>query len=196
MVEKITKQITKWLIRNHSITEADVELYEYAVFNLIMKILPFLIIIPFCIITGTIINGCILVCVFLSIRTFSGGYHAKTALRCFISSSVIVVTLILCSDYIRNQTSIGWCMLAAFVTLSCFSPIDSENRRLELMEKKVYKIKCMIIVLCYVGSYFVLSMLKQNEYAVCVALGVILAAILQMIAIFVDCSSKLSKNVV
>lgn len=177
---------------NHTIEDGDRELYEYAVFNLILKLLPFTIIIPFCMITKTVICGSIIIFVFLSIRSYSGGFHASTPVRCFIASCTIMILLIISAEYMNNHICLFAGMVFSAISLSYFSPFDSESRRLELKEKKKYKIICIIMVLFYIAGYMLLTAFKQDKYAVCIALGVLLAAFLQVLA--VRSSKKYDKN--
>lgn len=168
---------------NQAISDEDRELYEYAVFNFILKVLPFTIIIPFCVITGTVLSGSIIIFVFLSIRSFSGGYHAKTPIRCFVSSCIIMIMIIISAEYMNNHILVFAGMVFSAISLCYFSPLDSENRRLELAEKKKYKMICIAQVLFYIAGYMILTAFKQDKYAVCMALGVLLAAFLQMLAV-------------
>lgn len=192
MIERITKILIKWLMDNHAIVDNDRELYEYAVFNLILKLLPFTIILPFCMITKTVISGSIIIFVFLSIRSYSGGFHASTPVRCFIASCTIMMLIIISAEYINNHICLFAAMIFAVISLSHFSPLDSGSRRLELQEKKKYKIICIIMILFYIAGYIILTAFKQDKYAVCIALGVLLAAFLQVLA--VRSSKKYDKN--
>lgn len=68
----------------------------------------------------------------------------------------------------------------AAVSLIVFSPIDSENRRLEREEIVQYKrITCGMVML-FGLLYVVLYWLRIDRYAVCISIGMILSALTQI----------------
>ncbi len=70
-------------------------------------------------------------------------------------------------------------MVFCSVSLILFSPVDSENKRMSVKEKKLFHFIAMIISLLFVFVYILLLQYNLHHYAVCIALGLILAATLQ-----------------
>lgn len=195
MVEKVAESIVDLLIEKSEIRKEERELYEYAVFNCAFSALPFFVIIPFCLITRTIINGLIFSIVFLSIRKYAGGYHAKTPKRCWVSSCGTVTALIYISSIVKNNEFLYFGLLIAFVTICVFSPVDSENHKLNFSEKKKYGKYSRRNVFIYLIAYIVLSIFKMDLYAVSLGLGIIFAGELQIIAVIENIlNGKIDKN--
>lgn len=84
-------------------------------------------------------------------------------------------------------------MVCAAIGLTVFSPIDSENRRLDLSEKKKYKITAIVLTMVFVIIYCLFSLTDNKTYAICIAEGVILTASLQALCL-VEKKKLVSKN--
>ena len=117
-------------------------------------------------------------------RKFCGGYHAKKAWYCLIISSVLLVTCTIISSYINYNYALVIITMIAMVSLIICSPVDSENRRLSQEEKKCCKIATIIIAFIFFGIDLILYLCQQETYAVCIAIGIILVAGLQIPCIF------------
>lgn len=195
MGEKVIEYIVDLLIEKNVIRKEEWELYKYAVFNCLFNILPFLVIIPFCFITKTMMNGLLFSIVFLHLRRYAGGYHAKTPIRCWISSCGMVTALIYISGIVKNGGFFYVGLIIAFVTICILSPVDSDNRKLNLSEKKRYRKYSTQSVFVYLIIYVILSIFKMDLYAVSLGLGIIFVSGLQIIAVIENIlNSKIDKN--
>ena len=70
--------------------------------------------------------------------------------------------------------------VVAMISLSVWSPIDSENRRLEIDEKRQYKKIAVLISVIFLFVHLLLLLLGLKEPAVCIAVGLVLSAGLQL----------------
>lgn len=176
--------ITDWLIRHKAIEEQDRELYAYAAYSFIMTISPLLLSIMFGFIAGMVKQSIILIIPFMVIRKYSGGYHAKNAYSCLISSCLLLVLCIYATSFIMCGFKLAVVTAIAVGSLIICSPVDSENRRLEPDERKRYKYMTMVLALSFGLLFAVLCLLHMDTYAVCVSVGIILTAGLQIPCIF------------
>lgn len=187
-MEKCAGAVITWLIRQHAIEEKDRELYAYAAYNMLLSAAPLILVLIFGMFLGGVRQGIVMILPYMMIRKFSGGYHAKTLKRCLLFSSL---ALVLCIE-ISLWVSWNWKLLVLTVAAGCslmlFSPIDSENRRLEAAQKHQYqKIVCRFVVL-FLIMILVTWKSGADEYALCIAVGIILSAGLQ-----IPCLVKRSK---
>lgn len=117
---------------------------------------------------------------FMLLRKFSGGYHAKTLFRCMIISCLL---LFLCME-ITIHISYSWNILMfagiAGSSLIIQSPIDSENKRLEEVQKRQYRKIVCGFVMFFLALIFILWKLNAQKYAVSIAVGIWLSAGLQI----------------
>ena len=114
------------------------------------------------------------------IRKFSGGIHAKKLRTCLLSSCVVLFLVVWLVDKLNNNIFLSISVFSAAFSLICFSPIDSENRRLSVDERKEYKITTISVAI-----YGVLLYAEFRIYAICIAEGIILTAMLQIPCIVV-----------
>lgn len=109
---------------------------------------------------------------FMLLRKFSGGYHAKTLFRCMIISCLL---LFLCME-ITIHISYSWNILVfagiAGSSLIIQSPIDSENKRLEEVQKRQYRKIVCGFVMFFLALIFILWKLNAQKYAVSIAVGI------------------------
>lgn len=129
---------------------------------------------------GHIKEGIIIIIPFIFLRSFAGGVHAKSSKVCFIVSTILLLALIYLSNILTNSIYICILMLFSSTSIIIFSPIENENKRLTVSEKTVYRILCSLLIFSFCILYFILNHYKLDTYALCIALGIILTAFLQL----------------
>ena len=81
------------------------------------------------------------------IRTYAGGYHAKSQLGCYIFSTVAITVILL---GIKHITFSGFIYLLATListtVIYVFSPIENINKSLSQIEKELYGKKARSLV--------------------------------------------------
>lgn len=172
--------ITTWLIKHEAIEAEDRELYEYAVYSLILTFSPLILIIIIGGLMGVIKESILLILPFMIIRKFSGGFHAKHDWTCLCGSCVLLFLCVFAATNIKCGIVLDIITIAAVISLIVCSPIDSENRRLQGDEKKRYKLVTAVIALSFEMVYLMLLFFRADTYAVCIAVGLILSAGLQV----------------
>lgn len=180
----LSECITTWLIKHGAVDREDRELYEYAAYSLIITISPLFIIMVIGCAMGETIESILIIIPFMLIRKFSGGFHAKHAWVCMISSCGILFLCVYIVAHIQYSIFINIIMICATISLILLSPIDSENRRLELSEIKKYKITTIVMVMIFAIIYCLFLFIGQKTYAICIAEGAVLTAALQIPCMF------------
>jgi accessory gene regulator B len=180
MLEKCAEALTDWLIRNNAIKNADRELYVYAAHSIFLSILPLFMAILLGGAMGKAAQSIFLVLPFMVIRKYSGGYHAKNPRSCLICSWLILFMFIYALSYVNWNFNLLTITIFSTISLWIFSPIDSDNRRLENDEKKRYKSSAVMMTIFWwiVASIFL--HLQLYSYACSLALGITMAAFLQV----------------
>ena len=194
MIDKCTKKITDWLIRCDAVEKQDRLLYEYAVYSILLTLYPVILAIGIGILFGSARRSILIILPFSVIRKFSGGYHAKRAGTCLMSSSLLLLLCIVLTFYIKC----GWILMGitamAAVSLSCFSPLDNENRLLSREEHSCYKKITIIIVMSFVLADLLLFWFHLHLSVVCISIGIILSAGLQLPCILSEFKKVIKKN--
>ncbi len=176
----LSKCITRWLVKRKTIQMEDRELYEYAVYSLFLTVTPVVFMLIIGGLLGKTIESLIIIFPVMFIRKFSGGIHAKKLWMCLLSSCGILFLIVWLVDKLNTNIFLSISVLGAAFSLMLFSPIDSENRRLSVEEKKEYKITTISMTIVFVAIYGVLLFAEFKVYAVSIAEGIILTAVLQI----------------
>lgn len=180
MITYLSKILSAWLIQCRVIDETDKELYAYAAHSLIISAFPIIITSIFGLIMEKFVESIILIIPFIAIRKYSGGYHTKSLHTCLISSCCLIIICISATSFIKRSVTTDIVVLCSIISLIIFSPIDHENRKLDEYEKKKYKKTSSIIAILFGIIYLLLALFKADKYAVCISIGLILSAGLQL----------------
>lgn len=94
------------------------------------------------------INGILFLVFFSSLRSYAGGYHSSSILRCyFISTLIVIVVNFSFHVGIWTRTLAGIVNIFSVIILVKIAPVDSENRRLETSEIILFRMKTRKILL-------------------------------------------------
>lgn len=189
----ISKRIAGWLFANKVISIDEKELYEYAAFSFMMTLFPVVVIILFGIFMNNVVESVFIITPFMILRKFSGGYHAKHSWICMIFSITILFACVYISKEIEYCTYDVFGLLVSDMSLVAFSPIDSENRRLDFEEKKKYKIRTSQLVILFTMIYCLLSMVNK-KFSFCVMEGIVLTACLQIPCVIIKICSLIKEK--
>lgn len=149
------------LVEKHFPNE-DTEIMEYGLYVLIGKIIFTVVIVLIGVFLGELVSILLFTLFYTPLRSFAGGIHAKTQFRCFIFSLIMLFLIALVNKYIFIPNYISYiALIFSFITVVLLSPVETPNKPLDKMEKKVYGIKVKIIalieifvgVVCEVLSY-------------------------------------------
>lgn len=130
---------------------------------------------------GLVIESLVFLISFSFIRTYSGGYHCKSAINCYLFSSMVVVLVL----FIVKSTDIEYILIISMIMLLIsipiifnFAPVETATKPLDDIERKYFRNK-VILHLCIeliVLTILLLFKLYILEYIVC--LGIMVSAIL------------------
>ena len=167
-MKNISKKIIHWLVEYGVILKEDAELYEYAVFTVYILIFTLGVSIIIGGIMGHVVESIVFIITFMIFRKFCGGYHAKHIQSCLMLSVIMIAI---------SVVGITLSLISIFI----FSPVDSENYRLNEIEKQdFHRVVVILIFICIVVESTLLAT-KEIRYFYCIGFGVVTTAILQLI---------------
>ena len=181
MITTISNHLIDWLIREDTLQPADRELYVYAAYCFLFAWTPLflLFIISACI--GRLPEALLLILPFMTIRKFSGGFHAKTARTCLIIP--VHCCLALCIWQFIFQL-VWHCIL--YWHWHSISLMTQQSHRVHLsvrqhlMSRNIFGMFVIAAMILYNSIILLLSCTGFSHWAVCLALGLILSAALQI----------------
>lgn len=169
MVERISNKIIDYQIEKGIISKNDINIYRYGYILLFEVMINILISLGIGIILGKVTEILFFLACFIILRSFCGGYHANSILKCVFLSNLVMTISILSNILLSKYTMpipLFFILEISFSIIICvLSPVDNKNKRLSNNEKSFYK-KCTIIVSVAENSIGIILMLfNKQEYA-------------------------------
>ena len=154
MLHKLSTHIAQQLLANGVISDDDFELYEFSAFCFLFNLIP----LGLSIAIGTALNmfwkSILFIIPYVSIRTFSGGFHFKSAKLCFLVTNMILFfSLIITKKMIcigRSAIFLALILLAS-LTVFLLSPIDSDARKLTSSETSAFRRVARYLVITFLA---------------------------------------------
>lgn len=158
MTEYLSHKLLVLLSEKLQIDDSESDLYELGIEVIISTAFTAVCILLIGGILDRLAEAFLFLACFITLRNYSGGYHAKTRIGCFATSIVSYMV----SEGIRNQISrisghelsavLGIGGLAVAVILYFIAPLENPNKRL-LLEWKEHNRKMTFIILSFwIGS--------------------------------------------
>ncbi|MEE1281231.1 MAG: accessory gene regulator B family protein [Acutalibacteraceae bacterium] len=182
-MDSVSEKIIEFFVSNNIIKNEDKELYKYALSITISAVIHILTIIVLGITFSLVVESIVFYMCFIAIRKFAGGYHSKTAGRCyFLSVLLSVMLLIVLKLLICNMSSVINIItitvsLISVVCIWIMSPLDTENNPLSDKEKVVYRRVARIISLLVFMMFIVFLILGKYNIALSVGLGIFMSVV-------------------
>lgn len=175
MFRWLSIKITKWLIDCEVILPEDKEIYQYGLQQALVTLIN---------IGSTLLLGFIFDCVFVGVlfmlayiplRSYAGGAHAKTSLRCYFASLILmgaVFWVIRHFPYVRLV-----CILLTIINgmiVWYMVPVENLNKRLDEVEIFVFREKARrilifeIIISLFANAFYMKLLGKCMTLVLCV----------------------------
>lgn len=180
MIEKRAESIAEWLIRYGAIEEEERDLYVFASCSFFMNLTPIFLSLLIGGIAGRIMCGVEIICPFMLIRKFGGGFHAKKPWMCLTSSAILLYISICIANYITYGHRLMLVIIITTVLLIIGSPIASDSREMDAKERKNYKWMTAILCVASVLISYVCFKCGKDALAKNIAIGIVLAWLQQI----------------
>lgn len=177
----IAEQITCKLIASSVIEEGDGELYCYGFFLLITRFFFFLVTAITGFLAGVLFESVVFYGMFMLLRTYAGGVHAKTEGQCTVLTTITLSASILGIKVMGQIFSmlVPLAMLTfGSISISLLSPLDTQDKPLDESEKKYYRLICLILVALCIIFAMISRMLRLNTVYYPIVAGVFLEGVL------------------
>lgn len=145
---KIVDRLVVKLIEDGAIEEEDREIYEYGFHNGIIMLVNIVLTVLIGVCMKMFVESILFMISYIPIRTYAGGIHAKTQLRCFIYSNLLVVVILACANILSSNLLVLVVLgvIAAGIII-CLAPVEDQNKPLDDEEVRVYGKKARRILL-------------------------------------------------
>lgn len=156
------------MCRDKIIEEEKVESCTYGIQITIANLINFVIAFSIGLITGSLTKIALFYTIFVSLRFFCGGYHAKSYSRCFFLFAVTCLFYLAMLNgiliYIGNEF---WLFIVAVILLgNCIltkAPIEHTNRPFTAEERKLFRKRSIQLFLLWSVVGFVLWIWQMED---------------------------------
>lgn len=144
----MVNRIMNFLRTQHIVKEEDVELVEFGLRQGIYYIINIAVTLALGVLFREPLAAVFFLLCYIPIRSYAGGYHAKTVLRCFVMSVFIVAAVLGSIHFYAYPLLLGILLLGISVLgLWRICPVDNRKRRLDALEMSVYRRRSHCIIL-------------------------------------------------
>lgn len=183
MIHRISQKITDFLCDNGIIQKEEADIYTYGYEAVFSGLLDLLLVLAAGILFHCLDRALVFFAMFVSVRMYTGGYHADTYLRCKLIMLLILLTVLWISAMQFPLTAI--CLLTILLILTVYfqAPIEHPNKPLDESEKKKYHRYSLILSLLWGAAAIVLYFIR-TELAAVIAVTAFSITMLMVIEIF------------
>lgn len=148
MFEVLSERITGWLLANEAIPREDKEIYRYGIQQGMIALLNLGTTMVIGVVFGKLLESILFMAAYIPLRSYAGGYHAKTAVRCYFFSIVMMSAVLWVMRYVTYYGLICVCLTAVSGSMIwLLVPVEDRNKPLDDVEKVVYRKRARGIVL-------------------------------------------------
>ncbi|MBQ8800074.1 MAG: accessory gene regulator B family protein [Lachnospiraceae bacterium] len=153
---------------NGTISREDKEIYVYGMQQGMIALLNLGTTILLGMVFGKLLECIVFMVAYMPLRSFAGGYHAKTAIRCYIFSIVMMSAVLWVMRYVMYSGLVCGCLTAIFGSMIWFLvPVEDRNKPLDDVEKVVYRKRARGILLFEIVIMVISLLLNDKRIAIC-----------------------------
>lgn len=181
---KMFEKIISGCIDNGTINAEDKEIYEYGLNHIAAMFLNVLTTMIISFIFGMVWQSILFMISYIPLRSYAGGYHARTKLGCYLFSTILVICVLLSIKYLSyNKIFLLSMTFISGAIILIFAPIGDKNKSLDKIEIKVFKKRTKITLFVEIGLIFLLIAMNLNFIAICIITSMILAGFMILIPV-------------
>lgn len=162
VTEFLAKRIAPVFIRIFRIEEEDRDLYYLGIEVIVNTIITAIAVLFVGILLHNFWGALLFLTCFANVRSYSGGYHSKTRIRCFTTTilcylcTYVVMKGMFCLNDVWQTLIITFGILMTLFAFSRYVPIDNPNKRImdELRQRNRILAFFWLIVWLFISGFF------------------------------------------
>lgn len=147
MISNISRKMVNRLLRKDVITREDYEIYLFGLEQLLTTIINLLTCAIIGIAFDSLLQTILFVIVFIVIRSYAGGYHTSTPLRCYVLTTLTIIVSVVALKCIEwNMWILIGLLVIASIVILLFAPVDTENKPIDAVEYVYFRNKTKVVL--------------------------------------------------
>ena len=142
LINYLSDIITDFFIENKIISSDERAVYKYGTEVTVSTLTGIVLILFIGGVFGNILDSVLFLLCFITVRVYSGGYHANTYIKCNLTFVSVFILVMLVNRVISENFSfiiLLTLLTISLVVIAVFAPIENEHKPLYGAEKKKYK---------------------------------------------------------
>ena len=180
MLADIAAFLTNKLISNGNILSKDSEIYKYGFEMGIAQVVNILSTLVIGLLFRMPLESVVFLAAFMTLRTYAGGYHSSSHMKCYLISTITVVAVLGGSRLILNYQCFIAAVAAAIigvVFVIFLAPIEDVNKPQDEVERRVFRKRALISLSIWMTLITILFFVKLYSISVTICLCVFVIGI-------------------
>ena len=180
-------RFTHFLARQGVALADDAEVYAYGLqmgVEMLLNIATTLII-GFCM--GMPLESLVLLAGYMSLRSYTGGYHAESALGCYIQSCCLIAGILFVCKIFPIQFCVPFILPLVVVSgavVFAAAPVPATHKPLDEVEVVHYRKKSRIRLMAEIIVIVALELFRLHRLALVLSLGLFVITCLMLVGLF------------
>lgn len=175
-------------MKNNSIHIDEKDFYAYCINGFIEYSLNILTTILIGIATGMILETLLYLVLIIPLRRFAGGFHAKTAVTCYVLSMIMFVGTIFSADLLsKSQLFVNYSPFLFIPTLALIyilAPVETVNKKINKQESILQKRIVLAALIICTFLFFILLQLEKYTFSFVIYVTNIFVLMFQIVGLF------------
>ena len=169
LLARLAGKIVNNLVHSGVIKEEDAEIYIYGINQILTSVLSVSSALIIGLIFGVFPEIAAFMAAYIPLRSFAGGYHAKTPLSCYVFSVIMLIVVSIGLKYLHLADWVYYAVLvAATLVVLVLFPVEDRNKPLDEIEHRVYKKLTILIAATELLIGIVLKLMGMDNLFVAV----------------------------
>ena len=168
-----TDRIVDFFISNEIIEKENREIYAFGISQGLSLILNIFSTIVVGLVLGLVWESVLFLVFYMSLRCYAGGFHAKTPLRCYLYSLLLVAVSLIIIQQAGTSFYYKALTFAAVLGIWIMVPVENETKPLNATERSIYRKRTRIIA---VGEYTIsvlLVLIGAQRVSSCISAAIL-----------------------
>jgi accessory gene regulator B len=173
-----------WLVINQLIAKEDKELYVYGLRQGFLLVLNIASVLLLALALDLFWQSMVFLAGYYPLRTYAGGYHAKSPLKCYACSLILIVTVLGLMRHL--EWSSGMLIISALAATSILvllAPMQADKKPLDESERCLYRRKALRLTGCLLLLLAIAVNLGWRALAGCLDLSLLSVSALLLLGL-------------
>ena len=179
LLARLAVKIVNNLVHSGVIKEEDAEIYIYGINQILTSVLNVSSALIIGLIFGVFPEIAVFMAAYIPLRSFAGGYHAKTPLSCYVFSVIMLIVVSIGLKYLHLADWVYYAVLvAATLVVLVLFPVEDRNKPLAEIEQKVYKRRTILIAAVELTLAMLLKLLMLDDLFIATAYSFVVLSLM------------------